>query len=195
MLDIDEGIQQDEPDSITPLRIGAIILRFPQSCDQGKLAAIASNPRIAKNLSAESCAVKCNQLDNFSGRTLIIANSLNQPLGMIGYQPDHTNANHMLSIWLDEACWNRGYGTLATQAMLDLAFSKDNLDCIFALARVSSMASKRLLEKCGFQYCGTGMTRSAFYKGMIPTDRFKLDRRVWQALRDWNHLTPNKGAA
>ncbi|MCV6601603.1 MAG: GNAT family N-acetyltransferase [Cohaesibacter sp.] len=195
MLDIDKSIQQEEPDSIIALRTGALILRSPQSCDRDKLAAIAANPRVTKNLSNETCSLHATMAKHNKSRTMVIATSANQPFGLIGYKPDMAQSNQFLSLWLDEACWNRGYGTLATQAMLDLAFSKDDVDCMFALARVSSMASKRLLEKCGFQYCGTGMTRSAFYKGMIPTDRFKLERRVWQALRDWNHLTPNKGAA
>lgn len=206
MLEIDESIQQDEPDSITSLRTPDLILRTPQRKDWAKLAVLANDPKIIKNLPEMSFPFaedKTAQASHLGGdqnnlpkdQYFAILNEQKTTMGAISCQHEAGGDSTDLSLWLAQAYWGRGYGTQACQALVDLMFLQHDIATIHATARVSSMASKRLLEKCGFQYCGTGMIRSAYYRGMIPIDRFKLERRIWQALRDWNHITPNKGAA
>jgi hypothetical protein len=53
------------------------------------------------------------------------------------------------------------------------------------------------MEKCGFQYAGQGMGPSLFLRGMVPVDRFRLERRVWQSLKEWREAsfaTPSDAA-
>ncbi len=56
-------------------------------------------------------------------------------------------------------------------------------------ARVTNGASRRVMEKCGFQYVGQGMGPSLFFRGMVPVDRFRLERRVWQSLKEWREAS------
>jgi hypothetical protein len=42
-----------------------------------------------------------------------------------------------------------------------------------------------VVEKCGFQYRGTGMVRAASRSGAVPVERFVLERRNWESLKAW----------
>jgi RimJ/RimL family protein N-acetyltransferase len=46
-------------------------------------------------------------------------------------------------------------------------------------ARVSNPASRRVLEKCGFQWTGVGLYRIRALASSAPVDRFRLDRKRW----------------
>jgi len=48
-----------------------------------------------------------------------------------------------------------------------------------------------VIEKCGFQFRGTGMVRSPTLFGAFPVERFVLDRRNWASLKAWG--TPEAG--
>jgi RimJ/RimL family protein N-acetyltransferase len=52
-------------------------------------------------------------------------------------------------------------------------------------ARVSNPASRRVLEKCGFQWTGVGLYRIRALNSSAPIDRFRLDRRLWASLKSW----------
>ena len=52
-------------------------------------------------------------------------------------------------------------------------------------ARVSNPASRRVLEKCGFQWTGVRLTRVRAINSAAPADRFRLDRRLWASLKSW----------
>jgi RimJ/RimL family protein N-acetyltransferase len=51
-------------------------------------------------------------------------------------------------------------------------------------ARVSNPASRRVLEKCGFQWTGVGLYRIRALASSAPVDRFRLDRRRWAITRE-----------
>ena len=55
--------------------------------------------------------------------------------------------------------------------------------CCVAGARVSNPASRRVLEKCGFQWTGVGLYRIRALKSSAPIDRFRLDRGLWARTR------------
>ena len=52
-------------------------------------------------------------------------------------------------------------------------------------ARVTNPASRRVLEKCGFQWTGVGLYRINAIKSSAPIDRFRLERGIWSALKSW----------
>ena len=58
-------------------------------------------------------------------------------------------------------------------------------DALQAGARVTNPASRRVLEKCGFQWTGVGLYRINSIKSSAPIDRFRLERRIWSALKTW----------
>ena len=57
---------------------------------------------------------------------------------------------------IDQAYWNKGYGTEVCQGLIDYAFSR--LGCTELIARMYdlNMASVRVCEKLGFEYLLTG---------------------------------------
>jgi RimJ/RimL family protein N-acetyltransferase len=50
---------------------------------------------------------------------------------------------------------------------------------------VRNPASRRVLEKCGFQWTGVGLYRIRAINSSAPLDRFRLDRRLWASLKAW----------
>jgi RimJ/RimL family protein N-acetyltransferase len=55
-------------------------------------------------------------------------------------------------------------------------------------ARVSNPASRRVLEKCGFQWTSVRLCRIRAIKSAAPVDRFRLDRGLWASLKTWGRV-------
>jgi hypothetical protein len=45
-----------------------------------------------------------------------------------------------------------------------------------------------VLEKCGFQWTGVVLQRVLALKSSAPSDRFRLDRGLWESLRNWGKV-------
>ena len=84
--------------------------------------------------------------------------------------------------------WGHGYATEAARALIDHAFGDLGHDVLDAGARVSNPASRRVLEKCGFQWTGVGLYRIRAIKSSAPLDRFRLDRGLWASLKAWGRV-------
>jgi RimJ/RimL family protein N-acetyltransferase len=89
------------------------------------------------------------------------------------------------SVCIDEAEWGAGYGTEATQALVDVAFADPEVTEIWASVRVTNARARRVYEKCGFQPRGTGMARASAASGAFPVERIVLNRRDWTSLKAW----------
>jgi RimJ/RimL family protein N-acetyltransferase len=116
-------------------------------------------------------------IEQRSTRTLIGAGGYRPIVGRVGAVE--------LSVCLAEGEWGAGYGTEATQALVDAAFADATLIEVWASIRVTNTRAQRLYEKCGFQPRGTGMARSAAATGSFPVERFVLTRRAWASLKAW----------
>jgi RimJ/RimL family protein N-acetyltransferase len=81
--------------------------------------------------------------------------------------------------------WGHGYATEAARAVIDHAFEDLGLERLEAGARVSNPASRRVLEKCGFQWSGVTLLRIHAIASSAPIDRFRLDRGLWASLKAW----------
>ncbi len=81
-----------------------------------------------------------------------------------------------IGYWFGVRYWGRGYATEAAQALVDHAFGDLGREVLHAGARVSNPASRRVLEKCGFQWTGVVLQRSRALGSSVPCDRFVLDR-------------------
>ncbi len=90
-----------------------------------------------------------------------------------------------LGYWLGVDHWGKGYATEALHAVIDYAFTDLNHESLQAGARVTNPASRRVLEKCGFQWTGVGLYRINAIKSSAPIDRFRLERGIWSALKTW----------
>jgi RimJ/RimL family protein N-acetyltransferase len=108
-------------------------------------------------------------------------------IGMAGFATLR-GAHPEIGYWLGVPYWGRGYATEAARAVIDHAFSGCELELLEAGARVSNPASRRVLEKCGFQWTGVGLYRIRAIRSSAPFDRFRLDRRLWAAIRSWGSV-------
>ena len=93
--------------------------------------------------------------------------------------PGYDEAAPEIGYWLGVKYWDHGYGTEAVRALIDFAFTELEHDSLSAGARVTNPASRRILEKCGFQWTGVGLCRIRALNSSAPIDRFRLDRGLW----------------
>ena len=91
----------------------------------------------------------------------------------------------LLRTSLDAGVAGQGLGTEAVQAMVDIAFMLTATPLVAASSRVLDPGFRRVLEKCGFTACGTGLDPSPDGRGLAASDRFRLDRKAWSSLKNW----------
>ena len=90
-----------------------------------------------------------------------------------------------IGYWLGIKHWGKGYATEAMHAVIDYAFTELEHKALQAGSRVTNPASRRVLEKCGFQWTGVGLYRIKAIKSSAPIDRFRLERGIWSAIKAW----------
>ena len=79
--------------------------------------------------------------------------------------------------------WGKGLASEAVEAMVEAAFSLTDAVELDASSRVENAASRRVLEKAGFQFLGSGLEGAPARGGLVPCDRFALSRAAWSARR------------
>ena len=94
-----------------------------------------------------------------------------------------------IGYWLGVKHWGKGYATEAVRAVIDHAFTDLGCEALHSSARVTNPASRRVLEKCGFQWTGVGLLRIRALAISAPIDRFRLDRGLWASLKSWGRAT------
>lgn len=103
-------------------------------------------------------------------------------IGCAGFNA--TGSGPEIGYWIGEPYWGRGYATEAAHALVDLAFRETPLPVLHASTRVVNPGSRRVIQKCGFQYAGQGLMNS-LATGQVPIERYRLDRKTWASLRSW----------
>jgi RimJ/RimL family protein N-acetyltransferase len=96
--------------------------------------------------------------------------------GREGWEKRDGKEGAELGYWIGVPFWGCGYATEAARAVIDHAFGNLGYDRLIASARVSNPASRRVLEKCGFQWTGVGLCRIRAIASSVPVDRFRLER-------------------
>ncbi|HVY18631.1 MAG TPA: GNAT family protein [Bauldia sp.] len=151
-------------------------LRPRMPADELILNALAANPAIAPAL--------CPTIDRGSALAIVAAES-GRIIGGAVYGGSGLGTGVEISIWIGEPDWHHGYATEATQALIDRVFTENPATvAVWCSKRASNDRARRVIEKCGFQYRGTGMVRLPG-RGAFPTERFALDRRTWASLKAW----------
>jgi RimJ/RimL family protein N-acetyltransferase len=182
------------PDDLSGLMVETrrLVLRQPTRDDAAELARLANDSRIAENVAnlpnPYTLADALAFIDNTEVGPLRVNFGIYSKddgfVGTIGLMPGE-GERVTLGYWVGEAYWGRGYATEAAQAMVDLAFERLDAPFVAASARVTNSASRRVLEKTGFQWAGQGMGPSLYFRGMVPVDRFRIDQAVWRSLKSW----------
>jgi RimJ/RimL family protein N-acetyltransferase len=177
-------------DDTAVLETERLVLRPPRLADARAIALLVNDRRIAENtaripypytiddarewiakLAAERSA------DNFLftlGGEIIGAGGAMLSNGVPG-----------IGYWIGVPFWGNGYATEAARALVDHAFGERFHAALVTGARTSNPASRRVLEKCGFQWTGVGLYRIRAIGSSAPFDRFRLERAIWASLKSW----------
>jgi hypothetical protein len=149
------------------------------AADDLVLNALAANPAIAPNL--------CATMDGASALAIVERHS-GRLLGGANYGGTGLGSGVEISVWIGEPEWGQGYGTEAGHALIDHVFSSDpRTGILWSSNRVTNGRARRVIEKCGFQFRGSGMVRVSG-RGAFPIERFALDRATWQSLKAWGGI-------
>jgi RimJ/RimL family protein N-acetyltransferase len=176
------------------LKTERLTLRAPRREDVEVIARLANDRRIAVNTArlphpygiddAEQFIAAVNRQDGEATFVITLDGML---IGACGIDPREGGPE--IGYWLGVPYWGRGYATEAVRAVIDHAFGGIQHEVLHAGARVSNPASRRVLEKCGFQWTGVRLSRIRAINSAAPTDRFRLDRRLWESLKSWGRVS------
>jgi RimJ/RimL family protein N-acetyltransferase len=183
--------EQFREGSIPVLETKRLILRAPCLEDAKTVAMLANDRRIAENAARIPHPYKLSDAESFiaaanandGDAAFLIALRDKTVIGACGVttladQPE-------LGYWLGVPFWGKGFATEALHALIDYAFTDLAHAALQAGARVTNPASRRVLEKCGFQWTGVGLYRIRAINSSAPIDRFRLERGIWTALKGW----------
>jgi RimJ/RimL family protein N-acetyltransferase len=175
---------------IPELKTARLVLRVPAASDVTAIVAFAGDRRVAENTAriphpytaadAEQFIAEANRQDGSATFAIVLDGNLIGACG-IDWRPEGAE----LGYWLGVPFCGRGYATEAARAVVDYAFGGLGHDALQSSARVSNPASRRVLEKCGFQWTGVRLCRIRAINSAAPVDRFRLDRRLWSSLKSW----------
>ena len=176
--------------SIPVLETKRLALRAPRLEDAKTVAMLANDRRIAENTARIPHPYKLADAETFigsvnkSGGEAVFLITLNKKIiGACGIGPAEPAPE--VGYWLGVPYWGKGYATEALHAVIDYAFTDLAHESLQAGARVTNPASRRVLEKCGFQWTGVGLYRIRAIHSSAPIDRFRLERGIWSALKGW----------
>ncbi|MGB6538063.1 MAG: GNAT family N-acetyltransferase [Xanthobacteraceae bacterium] len=180
--------------TVPVLATDRLLLRAPVFQDAGGIAQLANDRRIAVNTArlphpygvedAEQFIARTNQR---VGEATFVVTLNGAPIGACGI--DQREGGPEIGYWLGVPYWGKGYATEAVRALIKHALTDLAHETLLAGARVSNPASRRVLQKCGFQWTGVQLTRIRAINSAAPTDRYRLDRRLWESLRSWGRVS------
>jgi len=171
-----------------------LVLRPPHEDDRSDLIALAGNRRIAEMLArmphpygeAEADAFISGKVaQNGECQYAVTLADNGAFLGAAGLMPSRAGAGTLeIGYWIGEPHWGKGYATEAAHALVDLAFRATEIDVLHAGCRPINAASRRVIQKCGFQHSGQGLL-DTLMAGRVAVERYTLDRRTWISLKSW----------
>lgn len=183
-------------DLLAPLLVSErLVLRAPEANDIDAIAHLANNINVASKVSRMPHPYTGKDAEAFVARVAsgamgkcvyaITRNETRDVIGCCGLQAQESGNGLEVGYWLGEPHWNKGFATEAVQTLIDFGFRHFDTDFIDGRVRVMNIASRRVLQKSGFQFQGTGMAPSLALGGMVAVEWFRLDRKTWGSLRNW----------
>ena len=181
-------------DDVVPvLATARLVLRAPRRSDGEAIAALANDRRIAANTARiphpyaiEDAAQFIAAVNKREGEACFVVTLDGAPIGVCSV--DLREDGPELGYWLGVPYWGRGFATEAVRALIDHAFGDLEHETLISGARVNNPASRRVLEKCGFQWTGVRLSRIRAINSAAPIDRFRLDRGLWASLKSWGRV-------
>ncbi len=185
--------QTQREHSVPVLETERLVLRAPRRADAKSIARLANDRRVAVNTARMPHPYSLDDAEQFiaagnrqNGEAIFLITLDGAPIGVCGVDPREGGLE--IGYWLGVPHWGRGFATEAARAVIDHAFGALQHEALQAGARVSNPASRRVLEKCGFQWTSVRLSRIRAINSAAPSDRFRLDRRLWESLRSWGRV-------
>ena len=194
-----ERLRPERPRTDCPILLSPrLVMRAPHEDDIDALAHLANNANIANMVARMPHPYTVADAADFVRRTragaigkcvYAITKADNGAfLGCCGIEPHEDGRTVELGYWLGEPYWNQGYVTEAAHALIDMVFRTRDVEQIDARCRVMNIPSRRVIQKCGFQFQATGMVQSLAVGGMVPVEWYRLDRKTWVSLKSWGGM-------
>ncbi|MCQ4633890.1 MULTISPECIES: GNAT family N-acetyltransferase [Shinella] len=194
-----ERLRPERPRTDCPILLSPrLVMRAPHEDDIDALAHLANNANIANMVARMPHPYTVADAADFVRRTragaigkcvYAITKADNGAfLGCCGIEPHEDGRTVELGYWLGEPYWNQGYVTEAAHALIDMVFRTRDVEQIDARCRVMNIPSRRVIQKCGFQFQATGMVQSLSVGGMVPVEWYRLDRKTWVSLKSWGGM-------
>ena len=180
---------------IAVLETQRLILRAPQLVDAKAVAALANDRRVAENTARIPHPYRLSDAESWIAatnvqpgeQTFLVTLTDGTVIGGCGLDL-REGPNPEIGYWLGVRYWKKGYATEAVRALIDNAFADLDLKALQSSVRVTNPNSRRVLEKCGFQWTGVGLCRIRALGSSVPVDRFRLERGIWTALKSWGPM-------
>lgn len=173
------------------LKTTRLVLRAPVPDDAQAITALIGDRRVAENMATVPHPYTLEDAETFietaAGKPLFVITLADGRLvggGGIGLR----QKGYEIGYWIGVPFWGHGYATEAARAFIDHAFGNLGHTELLAGARVTNPTSRRVLEKCGFQWTGVVLQRVLAINSSAPSDRFRLDRGLWASLRNWGKV-------
>ncbi|MEA1831777.1 GNAT family N-acetyltransferase [Methylobacterium durans] len=180
-------------DDVFRLETRRLWLRWPCAADAEAIVDLAGDRAVSEMTARIPHPLDRTTVDGFivksrwgntEGRSLVMAIApRGRPqslIGIVAIEPDPGAAGPHLGYWLGAAHWNNGLVTEAVGAMVEAFFAYTPGQVLTSAVRVENVASRRVLQKCGFAHEGSALAPFPARGGDFPVDRFRLDRRTWQ---------------
>lgn len=179
---------REESDGV--LATERLVLRAPQPADAAAFSALINDRRIAENTARVP-----HPYTLADARAFIDYVRRGDELAFLVTLPDDTIVGACgigrlrgdmpeIGYWFGVPYWGRGYATETARAVIDHAFGTLGHETLLGGARISNPASRRVLEKCGFEWTGAVLQRVRALGTSVPCDRFRLTRARWALLKD-----------
>jgi RimJ/RimL family protein N-acetyltransferase len=180
-------------DDVFRLETARLWLRWPRASDAGALHRFCSQWDVARYTariphpypigSAERFIYAARE-GNASGRDLSLVmtpkKGKREVIGSLTLESRGTDRLTMGFVLTPEA-WGKGLATEASHAMVDIGFELTSAVEILATVRVENDASRRVLEKCGFEIVSTGLRGAPARGGLVESHNLRLSRETWAA--------------
>jgi len=134
------------------------------------------------NVEHERTWISCVLADREHQRHFVILDASGRPLGACGLrQISSLDGVALLGLFIgNRADWGKGYGTSATQALLDYAFSELGLQEVRLSCHRNNRRALRCYEKTGFLPSLFRLDRATFGRDEL---RMAITRARWEELR------------
>ncbi|WP_158816516.1 GNAT family N-acetyltransferase [Methylocapsa sp. S129] len=182
-------------DDVFRLETKRLWLRWPRVADAKAIERYSSRWEVAKMTARIPHPYPPGEAERFIftareanalGRDLILViapiRGKREPIGMISLE-SRLQGRLTVGYALAPEVWGKGLATEAALAAIEAGFTLTGAIEMLATAHVENPASRRVLDKCGFAHSGTGLEGAPARGGMVPCDRFRLERAAWASRR------------